>query len=100
MFAYGELLSRRRVETVLSRIPESEPGWLVGYRRVFDEEVRFHTIVSSARERVEGILWTGLSDGDLERLDDYEGTVTGLYHRIRVRVHVDDGVVEAWAYAR
>lgn len=88
------------METLLGRIPPGEPAWLLGFRRVYDDEVRFYAIVESKGERVEGVLWTDLSDADLERLDDFEGVASGLYRRIRVRVHTDPGVLDAWAYAR
>lgn len=64
-------------------------GWYPGYR----PEARMDLPEPS---KVYGEL-VEVSDGNLEKLDSYEG-YPSLYDRQKVFVHTEDGLEEAWVY--
>jgi len=91
-FAYGSNLNQRQM---LERCPDSKPKFtatLHNYRLVFvGWSRRWRGGIASIRpfrgEKVLGAIYE-VSEGDLKRLDRYEGSD---YHRLNVKVNNEDG---------
>jgi len=49
---------------------------------------------------IHGKVYEGLSDGELERIDRYEGVPEGLYRRDAATVEVGNTRIEAWFYVK
>lgn len=100
--AYGSNLDPALMARRAPHSPQRSTGWLVGWRLTFGGEDRgwegaLATIVEDPDSHVFVALYD-LSDGDHDRLDQWEGSDMGLYRKIRVRVHTLDGDLPAWAY--
>jgi len=100
--AYGSNLDPAQM---LERCPHSPcrgPGWLEGWRLTFGGEDlgwegSLATVVEAANERVFVMLYE-VSAPDEATLDEIEFAATGLYDKIRVRVHALDGEHLTWLY--
>jgi len=99
-FAYGSNLNQRQM---LERCPDSKPKFtatLHNYRLVFvGWSRRWRGGIASIRpfrgEKVLGAIYE-VSEGDLKRLDRYEGSD---YHRLNVKLNNEDGeLIEAITY--
>jgi hypothetical protein len=82
--------------------PSRGPGWLEGWRLTFGGEDlgwegSLATVVEEPGSRVFVMLWD-VTQPDEETLDEIEFASTGLYNKIRVRVHSMDGTALAWLY--
>jgi gamma-glutamylcyclotransferase (GGCT)/AIG2-like uncharacterized protein YtfP len=90
---------------MLQRCPHSPAagtGWIEGWRLTFGgEELGWDgalaTLVEAPGEHVFVALYD-LTDGDARELDAWEGADTGLYRKIKMRVHTLDGDQLAWVY--
>jgi gamma-glutamylcyclotransferase (GGCT)/AIG2-like uncharacterized protein YtfP len=100
--AYGSNLDPAQM---LDRCPHSPcrgPGWLEGWRLTFGgEELGWEgalaTVVEDSASRVFVMLYD-IETHDETTLDEIEFAATGLYRKIRVRVHTLDGFQLAWLY--
>jgi len=101
--AYGSNLDPQQM---LERAPHSPPagsGWLVGWRLTFGGEDQgwegaLATLVENPGNEVFVMLYD-VPPMDEKALDFWEGAESGLYSKIRVRVHTLDGDHSAWIYA-
>ena len=103
-FAYGSNLNRKQM---LEHCPDSKPGFLAtlhNYKLVFVGWSRqWRGGVASIKpfrgERVIGVIYK-ISEGDLRRLDKYEGSPSN-YNRLKVTAFNEGGeAVEATTYIK
>jgi gamma-glutamylcyclotransferase (GGCT)/AIG2-like uncharacterized protein YtfP len=77
------------IETLIGRVPTSQPARLVGYRR---QPVKFHVFPGLTKARknftTTGVLYSGLGGYDMHCLDWFEGP---QYYRETCTVEADDG---------
>ncbi|HSJ25529.1 MAG TPA: gamma-glutamylcyclotransferase family protein, partial [Longimicrobiales bacterium] len=64
---------------------------------LYDMDGRFPALVLYGTEPVEGEVWRCPPDV-LWRLDEYEGTASGLFRRVAVEVTTRDGDLPCWVY--
>lgn len=103
--AYGSNLDIRRMGHRAPHSPARGSGWLVGWRLTFGGENlswegAFATVVE-APDDPEAHVYVMIYDvapEDEQSLDEWEDGGTGLYIKLRVRVHTLDGEVTAWIY--
>ncbi|RZS90245.1 AIG2 family protein [Motilibacter rhizosphaerae] len=103
--AYGSNLDPRRMVRRAPHSPIRGTGWLVGWRLTFGGENlswegAFATVVE-APEDPDAHVFVLLYDVPAEDepgLDEWEDGGTGLFRKVRVRVHTLDGDVTAWLY--
>jgi gamma-glutamylcyclotransferase (GGCT)/AIG2-like uncharacterized protein YtfP len=100
--AYGSNLDPAQMLTRCPHSPVAGTGWLEGWRLTFGAEDlgwegSLATVVEQPGERVFVGLYD-LTDADAAELDTWEGADTGLYRKLRVRVHTLDGERVAWVY--
>ncbi len=100
--AYGSNLDPAQMRKRCPHSPLRATGWVEGWRLTFGGEDlgwegSLATLVESPGEHVFVGLYD-LTDGDAAELDAWEGADTGLYRKIRVRVHTLQGDVLAWVY--
>ena len=95
LFVYGTLMVPEVMAAVCGYDSPGRPATLNGYRRrrVFGES--YPAIAACGDESVDGILYPGVSTGQLARLDAFEGA---LYRRSPVMVTAGDAATEATAY--
>ena len=103
-FAYGSNLNRKQMQ---ERCPDSQPMFMAtlpNYKLVFAGWSRqwrggTATIKHFMQEKVIGAIYD-ISEGDLKRLDSYEG-YPGSSNRLKVRVFDEDGTaIEAMTYIK
>jgi hypothetical protein len=100
--AYG---SNMNPEQMLARCPHSPAagtGWLNGWRLSFGAEElgwdgALAMVVPEAGSQVFVALYD-LSPQDQAELEFWEGTDTGLYNKVKLRVSTLDGDVLAWVH--
>ncbi len=76
MFFFGTLMDPDVLSAVLGRLPaaaQREAAFLRGMRRVLVAGRPYPMLIPQPAGRVEGVLVSGLSDRDIERLAYYEG---------------------------
>ena len=100
--AYGSNCDPAQMLQRCPHSPAAGSGWVDGWRLTFGgEELGWDgalaTLVDAPGEHVFVALYD-LTDGDAALLDAWEGADTGLYRKIRVRVHTLDGEPLAWVY--
>jgi gamma-glutamylcyclotransferase (GGCT)/AIG2-like uncharacterized protein YtfP len=91
LFTYGTLMWPEVMKAVSGRRPAGEDAVLAGYRRLRVKGEVYPVIVPSADDSVEGLLYRGLDEEALRRLDRFEGEE---YERVEVQV----GAETAYAY--
>ncbi|MFZ9813618.1 MAG: gamma-glutamylcyclotransferase family protein [Burkholderiaceae bacterium] len=99
LFAYGSLMLPEIFSRVAQETRSSIPATLNGWKRCQVAGQSYPAIVTAPAESVPGLLWIGLSDSALTRLDAFEGEE---YRRIVAEVVDAAGVVYfadtyAWA---
>uniref|UniRef100_A0A1J3FII2 Putative gamma-glutamylcyclotransferase n=1 Tax=Noccaea caerulescens TaxID=107243 RepID=A0A1J3FII2_NOCCA len=83
VFVYGSILEPAVAAVILDRTPDTVPAILHGYHR-YKLKGRSHPcIVPLESGKVKGLVMTGLSDAELNKLDVAEGS---LYERVTVEV--------------
>jgi len=94
-FAYGSLMCEDIMSMVAGMALLGESALLQGHARhpVRDED--YPGMVEDVGGHVHGVLYRGLNDAALSRLDRFEGE---MYARCQVRVRSHAGDTLAWAY--
>ena len=83
VFAYGTLMFPEVVEALLGRAFSSRPARLVGYARLALRERVYPAIVARDGASTDGVLYAGVDDASLSKLDEFEGET---YERRTVQV--------------
>jgi gamma-glutamylcyclotransferase (GGCT)/AIG2-like uncharacterized protein YtfP len=100
LFVYGTLIDDAAIRSVLGRVPRSRVAVLRGFRRVAHEKGPWVVAEPDPAAQIQGKVLEGLSEGEVDRFDKFEGVDLGLYRRIPVHVEVGAVRVEAWTYVR
>ena len=95
LFTYGTLQNAEILAQVVGRSWPSSPALLNGYARYRVNDKPYPAIVEQPGAQVQGSLYSGVSQTELERLDEYEGE---LYQRCALRVWVGTQAVDAFTY--
>ena len=88
VFTYGSLMFAPVWQRVVSGRYRSKPCELRGYRRFAIVGETYPGMVEAMPDRVSGVLYCDVSDGDVQALDDFEGLD---YQRRSVMVTTSDG---------
>lgn len=92
IFVYGTLQLGEVMEAVVGRRFDGAPARLPGHRRRRVHARTYPAIVQARDESTDGVVFSGVDDESLVRLDAFEGS---LYVREWVTLETGDG---AWAY--
>ncbi|HEV7756162.1 MAG TPA: gamma-glutamylcyclotransferase family protein [Mycobacteriales bacterium] len=100
--AYASNLDPAQMRERCPQSPLAGTGWVEGWRLTFGGEDlgwegALATLVESPGEHVFVALYD-VSPQDEPKLDAWEGADSGLYRKLRVRVHTLDGDTVAWLY--
>ena len=95
IFVYGTLQADEVMEAVTGQRFEGVPARLAGYRRRRILDRTYPAVVPVSGESTEGVLFRGVDEEALARLDVFEGH---LYERSLVPVNAAGSTVEAWVY--
>ncbi len=100
--AFGSNMDPARMGARCPHSPLRGTGWLVGWRLTFGGEDHgwdgaLATIVEDPLEQVFVAVYD-VTDEDSVHLDSLESADTGLYRRMKVRVHTLVGELLAWVY--
>ena len=102
--AYGSNLDPAQMFDRCPHSPAAGTGWIPGWRLTFGgEDLGWEGALSTLVEDrdPDSHVFVALYDvtaDDEARLDSWEGADTGLYRKIRLRVHTLDGDLLAWVY--
>jgi gamma-glutamylcyclotransferase (GGCT)/AIG2-like uncharacterized protein YtfP len=100
--AYGSNLDPAQMRERCPHSPAARTGWVIGWRLTFGgEDLGWEGAIATLVEDVGSHVFVALYDvtpDDEARLDSWEGADTGLYRKIRLRVHTLDGDALAWVY--
>jgi gamma-glutamylcyclotransferase (GGCT)/AIG2-like uncharacterized protein YtfP len=100
--AYGSNLDPAQMLTRCPHSPVASTGWLEGWRLTFGaEDLGWEGALATVVEEPGSHVFVGLydlTDADADALDAWEGADTGLYRKLRVRVHTLDGERLVWVY--
>lgn len=100
LFAYGTLTDEAFVTGLLERPVRPEAARLLDFELLELEGFGYPTVFSADGAEVRGVLYRGLTEEDLRRLDAYEGVGEGLYRRLTARVVAGkEAPEEAFLYA-
>lgn len=117
LFVYGTLIERDRMVRLIGhgRLERKRTASVPGYVKYDESATRlpYPVALRENRGRIEGVLWGGLTEGDIKKLDGYEGVEGGLYKRVEVLVETRDfgrkqvvaaymyiGTEERWGYIK
>lgn len=98
LFAYGSLCREEVVRRLLGRVPKKVGAKLRGYARRELLAFPYPFVVEERGSKVEGVLYLGVSENELEKLDWYEDVEEGLYARKAVLVESEEELVSAYVY--
>lgn len=87
LFVYGTLMNNEVLEPLLGCIPQKEAAELAGFECVAVKGAQYPGLKEKKGQRVMGQLLQGLTPGQLEVLDSYEGDE---YRRIKIEVSIQD----------
>jgi gamma-glutamylcyclotransferase (GGCT)/AIG2-like uncharacterized protein YtfP len=100
--AYGSNLDPEQMHERCPHSPCRGSGWLEGWRLTFGgEDLGWEGALATVVEDRDSHVFVMLYDiesNDEATLDEIEFAATGLYKKIRVRVHTLDGFQLAWLY--
>jgi gamma-glutamylcyclotransferase (GGCT)/AIG2-like uncharacterized protein YtfP len=100
--AYGSNMDPAQMLQRCPHSPLSGTGWIKGWRLTFGgEELGWEGALATIVPDESGTVFVALYDVtalDQARLDAWEGADTGLYDKIRLRVHTLEGDLLAWVY--
>lgn len=100
LFTYGTLTDEAFVGRLLERPVRPVAARLLDFELLELEGFGYATVFSADGAEVQGVLYRGLTEEDLRRLDAYEGVGEGLYRRLTARVVAgEDEPEEAFFYA-
>jgi gamma-glutamylcyclotransferase (GGCT)/AIG2-like uncharacterized protein YtfP len=88
LFAYGTLMSEDVLHAATGGRFPAAPGVLRGFRRNRIRGEVYPGIIPSPEERVDGIVYSNLTEDDWKHLDLFEGE---MYIRSAVTVQLGDG---------
>lgn len=74
LFAYGTLMWRDVLESVIGRRLQGERAVLSGYRRLCVKGEWYPAVVPSEGDTVEGLLYRGITESEIILLDAFEGS--------------------------
>ena len=100
LFVYGTLIDDAAIRSVLGRMPRSRVAVLRGFRRAVHEKGPWVVAEPDPAAQIAGRVLEGLSEGEVDRFDKFEGVDLGLYRRIAVHIEVGTSHVEAWTYVK
>jgi hypothetical protein len=100
--AYGSNMDPAQMTQRCPHSPAAGTGWVTDWRLTFGGEDSgwegsLATLVEAPAEHVFVALYD-VTSYDATHLDSWEGADTGLYRKIKLRVHTLDADVLAWAY--
>jgi AIG2-like family len=100
--AYGSNMDPAQMTKRCPHSPAAGTGWVTDWRLTFGGEDlgwegALATLVEAPREHVFVALYD-VTAYDATHLDSWEGADTGLYRRIKLRVHTLEEDVLAWVY--
>jgi gamma-glutamylcyclotransferase (GGCT)/AIG2-like uncharacterized protein YtfP len=100
--AYGSNLDPEQMRARCPASPLRGTGWLTGWRLTFGGEDlgwdgALATVVEDPDEQVFVMVYD-VPPQDEQALDEWECASTGLYRKIRVRVHLLSGDALCWLY--
>ena len=96
LFVYGSLMNDEVTQALLQCPLVREPATLKGFQRVGVKGASYPGIFAKANEQVAGLVISGLTADQWQRLDEFEGE---YYARNLVSVELTSGErCEAWAY--
>jgi len=100
--AYGSNCDPAQMLERCPHSPAAGTGWLNGWRLTFGGEDlgwegALATIVQAEGEAVFVALYD-VTDADAASLDTWEGADSGVYRKLKVRVHTLDGDQLVWVY--
>ena len=100
--AYGSNLDPAQMMKRCPHSPAAGTGWITDWRLTFGgEDLGWEGSLATLVEDPGSSVFVGLYDvtpDDASHLDSWEGADTGLYRRLRLRVHALDADVLAWVY--
>jgi len=100
--AYGSNMDPAQMLERCPHSPAAGTGWIIGWRLTFGgEDLGWEGALATLVEEAGCTVFVALYDvppEDEARLDSWEGADTGLYRKIRLRVHTLDGNELAWVY--
>lgn len=102
VFAYGALMDKARLNTLLKRVPEMHPARVAGYRQFYDDALGYQNAEKDDSASMRGMVLEGITGQELRVLDHYEGMGEGSYRRVKVRAFMLDkkSQVEAFMYVK
>ncbi|HSV66636.1 MAG TPA: gamma-glutamylcyclotransferase [Mycobacteriales bacterium] len=100
--AYGSNMDPAQMLQRCPHSPLAGTGWIRGWRLTFGgEDLGWEGALATIVPHEPGTVFAALYDvtpQDEARLDTWEGADTGLYEKIRLRVHTLEGDELAWVY--
>jgi len=100
LFVYGTLMDQRVMMRVIGRrLPPAAPATLYGYRK-WETTFGYPAIFPEPGHSCRGLVYSGLTEEDLQRLDRYEDADGSppAYIRRLVTVHGAHGRINAYVY--
>lgn len=97
LFCYGTLCAPEIMRAVIGRVPPARLAVLPAFACYRVSGKTYPAVVADQVSCTEGLLYTGLTDVELKKLDTYEG---GEYLRRRQTITTSPGqqVAQAWVY--
>lgn len=97
LFCYGTLCAPEIMRTMIGRVPPARLAILPAYACYRVSGRAYPGVVADQGSCTEGLLYTGLTDAELKKLDTYEGRE---YLRLRQTITTSPGqqAVQAWVY--
>lgn len=96
LFVYGTLMAPDVMQRVTGKTFHFVPATLADYARYRIKRRVYPAIIACSGGTVDGLLYTGVDDASLRRLDAFE---SGIYERRTVSVQRADGEqATAWVY--
>lgn len=94
LFVYGTLMSPEVFQLVTGKHKTGSPSHAIGYQAYWVKGGDFPGMINSESSRTEGIIYHGLNDLEISRLDQYEDD---FYKREIIQVY--DPQTETWSDA-
>ena len=88
VFTYGSLMFAPVWQRVVNGHYQSLPAKLTGYERLAVKGEDYPVALPAPDQQIEGVLYQGVNDADLQLLDEFEGE---YYERILVTVIGEHG---------